>query len=552
MGYNLDDVKINYNSEFKVLSKGIFLNNCVSGQINGLEGYKQKFTFNDSNNSNSTGIELQNCMGISINWNTIKNSNKAGIILQNSNENTLYKNLIQPNANELSNGIVLENSNNNTLEENDLVSGSDIKSNSGIEVSDSYAGTYSCNTINSFINGTHFMGGCDRSMIEGTNYYSNDNDLIIGLSNATNTLDGMTVIGTQGNVGTNEGWGNKWLSHSSTAHHSGTLEIIERSTFLVDASGGMVVYKPIFIEATAPEIWFENRPEITNLNPCSSGHIIETMNCKWIIDKIKMIDTMRGINACTRVMWQYRYLKQLIEMKKKGLLSKECEDFLKKQNYYTILQVVKISKAIDSVNYVKIRIDSTQIGDISRIRLKTAIDSIRLLIDNTILVDSCLKVLNIVHDVRLNQIESDTLSDRDITILQPIAESCTVEMGEGVYWARSLLSMYQDKRYPTFEECFSPLIIPRSETSSASEKEKLQIFPNPASEIVNISVNLSMDEFGKLIILDIQGNEKYSTIVDKYTEKITIDTKSYPGGLYIVKYISADGEEQIEKLMITK
>jgi parallel beta-helix repeat protein len=549
IGYNINNVNINYNSEFKVHSKGVFLNNCSGGKISGIsDNYKQKFTFSDINISNSTGIELQNCSDIDISLNEMSNC-VTGIFLQNSDANTLDINKIIPGTNSKSNGIVLENSNGNILEENNLRC--NYNNYDGIKISDSYGGTYSCNNTFNFKNGIHFTGSCDRSLVEGNTFSNNFKDLVLGLPDALNTTAGMTDIGQQGNWNyPQKGWGNKWYTHSSTAHHSGTFEIIQMSKFLVNATV-YPMYKPIFIEAASDQ-WFENESTVTNLEPCSSGHIIAEPDCRSIITKILMVDTMRGINPCARVKWQYNYLKQLIEMKKKGLLSQECEDFLKRHNYHTLLQVVRISKAIDSINYVKITIDSTQINDQFRERLIRAVDSIRLLIDNTVLVDSCLKVINVVNRVKLNQIESDTLTDSDITILQPIAESCPDEMGDGVYWARGLLSMYQDKKYPTFEECVSPVILPRSETRTQDEVEKLLIVPNPASDYVNIIINLQKDEKGKVELLDLHGNLIYNKSIDSMSNELKIDTHSFTAGIYIIRYLSTADYEKISKLIITK
>ncbi|MGE5356022.1 MAG: T9SS type A sorting domain-containing protein [Deltaproteobacteria bacterium] len=548
IGFNIKNVNISFNSEFEVHSKGVFLNNCSGGKISGIsDNYKQKFTFSDINISTSTGIELQNCSDIDISLNEISNC-VTGIFLQNSNENTLNINKIIPGTNIKSNGIVLANSNGNILEENNLRC--NYKNYDGIKISDSFGGTYSCNNTYNFNNGIHFTGSCGRSLVEGNIFSSNFKDLVLGLPDALNTTAGMTDIGQQGNwIYPQKGWGNKWYSNSSTAHHSGTFDIIQMSKFLVNATV-FPIYKPVFVEAEGE--WFQDNNTVTNLEPCSSGHIIAEPDCRSIITKILMVDTMRGINPCARVKWQYNYLKQLIEMKKKGLLSQECEDFLKRHNYYTLLQVVRISKAIDSINYVKITIDSTQINDQFRERLIRAVDSIRLLIDNTVLVDSCLKVINVVNRVRLNQIVNDTLTDSDITILQPIAQSCPDEMGKGVYWARGLLSMYQDKIYPTFEECVSPVIIPRSETKTQSEAEKLIIVPNPASDYVNIIVNLQKEEKGKLELLDLHGNIIYNKSIDTMSNEFKIDTQSFPDGIYIVRYSTSTGDEKIRKLIITK
>ena len=164
-------------------------------------------------------------------------------------------------------------------------------------------------------------------------------------------------------------------------------------------------------------------------------------------------------------------------------------------------------------------------------------------------MDSCLKVLNKVNKVRLDKIDNDTLSKSDIALLMPIAESCPNEIGEGVYWARGLLSTYTDRYYTDFVDCENSEINPRSANTDKPD-EKLLIYPNPAMETVNIYIDLPYRQSGDIQIQDINGNIKYHKVI--YNDRVAVDVGSYPTGIYFVKYKQATGKEIIKKLVITK
>ena len=302
----------------------------------------------------------------------------------------------------------------------------------------------------------------------------------------------------------------------------------------------------------AASAWFYNNSDVENLDPCTGNIVPGENNCDGVIMKILRLDTMRQMNICTKIMWQYKYFRQLLDMKKKGLLSPECENWLRLQNLNAILQVVKISKAVDSLNIVKINTMNWVNNTLARDSISRSADSIRLIINRTVLVDSCLKVMNRVNDVRLNQIVNDSLSQTDISVLKPIAEACPTEKGEGVYWARGMMSMYIDTIYPGYEDCIISEINPRSEKLQTSKGDKMNIFPNPASGMVSIDIEMMPDEFGELLILDINSNVIFKSEADYNAKNIKIDTNTYIPGIYLVKYSSSIGEDKTVKLVILK
>jgi len=553
----MDDITVVSNSLFTVRTRGILLNGCFGGFIN------DRILF-EYDRDNSIGVELENCRNITVRNKSIKNSTEAGVFLQNSNANIIRAVHVSNNNTTYNDfgGIILQNSDGNQLLFNQVTGSSNTHA--GYISADSYGGTYQCNYSNGSVYGMHFIGGCDNSVLKGNTFGINTIDLVVGNPNVTNAISDadIGVIGTQGDWDKKEGWGNKWTNlNNSTAHNSGTQTIIDMSAFLVkDDPDHPTGYLPKNIEAAGK--WFWNKAD-KNLDPCGGGKggYTPPLDCKDLIKKINKIDTLSEMGDCTKLMWEYKYYKELLKLKKKGLLSAECKEFLNKKMKNTVVQVVKIGNAIDSIEQIKVKIkywgldkkmkekysegkDSKTKSSEDSIKIKT--DSIRWVIDNTELVDSCLKVLNKVNKVRLNQIDNDTLSKSDIAMLLPIAESCPNEMGQGVYWARGLLSMYQNRNYDDFDNCMSVEISPRS-VKSKSNKEQLQIFPNPAMDFVNIVVDLSNKKTGHIQIQDINGNIKYQKELHNSSLMIDINT-----GIYFVKYKSSTGEEMIKKLVIAR
>jgi hypothetical protein len=120
----------------------------------------------------------------------------------------------------------------------------------------------------------------------------------------------------------------------------------------------------------------------------------------------------------------------------------------------------------------------------------------------------------------------------------------------GVFAARSMMSLYGNFRYPHIDECVSGDLIPRSTKSSI--ETKLKVYPNPATDEINIVVKMDESEIGELEVMDLQGNilEKYG--VDKDKNSYIVNTKSFVSGIYLVKYKSNTGIQKVVKLMIVR
>jgi len=157
-----------------------------------------------------------------------------------------------------------------------------------------------------------------------------------------------------------------------------------------------------------------------------------------------------------------------------------------------------------------------------------------------------------VYKIKLNLFVSDTLTHGEISYLQEIAMGCDDNTGEEVAIARSMLSLYENNRYPRLDECMSEIVRPRNVKERYITDNKLLIFPNPATDRVNILVRLGKSEVGKIRIIDVQSNIVYNHIINNNINTLEIDIKSFNSGMYFIIYKSINGDEHIEKLIIEK
>ncbi|MFK7786212.1 MAG: T9SS type A sorting domain-containing protein [Crocinitomicaceae bacterium] len=84
-----------------------------------------------------------------------------------------------------------------------------------------------------------------------------------------------------------------------------------------------------------------------------------------------------------------------------------------------------------------------------------------------------------------------------------------------------------------------------------NEGFKMDITPNPASEIVQITVfgQTDLSERSKLVIYDISGKEVYQSSIS-FNEMNTVDVSAFTSGAYIVKIIDQSTVRSTQKMII--
>ena len=88
-----------------------------------------------------------------------------------------------------------------------------------------------------------------------------------------------------------------------------------------------------------------------------------------------------------------------------------------------------------------------------------------------------------------------------------------------------------------------------SQQPIANSQQPIDIFPNPATNSVTISIDNSQFTIhnSQLSLLDLYGRAAYNNHVDR--NEVTIDVSNLPKGIYLVK-LETDGNSVVKKLII--
>jgi Secretion system C-terminal sorting domain len=86
-------------------------------------------------------------------------------------------------------------------------------------------------------------------------------------------------------------------------------------------------------------------------------------------------------------------------------------------------------------------------------------------------------------------------------------------------------------------------------TIHASLVKGISCFPNPATDHINVSVNGTTRGWSVKLINQ-SGSVLHERKATANTTMVSVNTEQYPGGMYILSVIAADGAEQNTKLMI--
>jgi hypothetical protein len=150
------------------------------------------------------------------------------------------------------------------------------------------------------------------------------------------------------------------------------------------------------------------------------------------------------------------------------------------------------------------------------------------------------------------------LDSLQLATLESIAEQCPFTGGNAVYRARALLGAatqvfvtYNDSLLCISAELLS--IRPENELLIHAEKEEavFNIYPNPASEEVNIAWSAPSDNPGVLQIFDVFGRQMQQLVLSPGTTVHTLNVRDFPEGLYIFR-IRFQGWDAIRKIIITR
>jgi len=79
---------------------------------------------------------------------------------------------------------------------------------------------------------------------------------------------------------------------------------------------------------------------------------------------------------------------------------------------------------------------------------------------------------------------------------------------------------------------------------------ELSLFPNPVSQELNVNIGGASEDYYIVSLYDIQGQEVISKTYSDFNFKI--DVSSYTQGTYLLRIITADGQEVSKNVQIIR
>ncbi|HLG35011.1 MAG TPA: T9SS type A sorting domain-containing protein [Bacteroidia bacterium] len=135
----------------------------------------------------------------------------------------------------------------------------------------------------------------------------------------------------------------------------------------------------------------------------------------------------------------------------------------------------------------------------------------------------------------------DSLQD---TTLSAIAAQNPLSGGPAVYVARAMLGVDYDDFGPEEEN--------RLEANNSERPKYIHVYPNPASDELNVDYSLGENELGLLSVTDLLGREIMNEKLHSSQKSIKISTKDIEDGMYFLRLIVNNELIGLQKLLIAR
>jgi hypothetical protein len=134
------------------------------------------------------------------------------------------------------------------------------------------------------------------------------------------------------------------------------------------------------------------------------------------------------------------------------------------------------------------------------------------------------------------------LTDKEVSILMPIANQGAVTGGMSVFDARNMLGMEVN------DSSNLRMVHPHNVQSTSTN----HLYPNPTTGQISIAADLSEGQNGTLIIFDLTGRKVASWQMTSGQLVYTFDVSSLPSGTYIYQLNDIDKMIVTDRLIIIK
>ena len=159
------------------------------------------------------------------------------------------------------------------------------------------------------------------------------------------------------------------------------------------------------------------------------------------------------------------------------------------------------------------------------------------------------KIVNAIYLATLSK-GTDTFTVSQKYTLEDIANQCPLSGGEGVYYARSLVRLYDDSTdYDDKALCFAQGINYRQVKDNEIETIA-KFYPNPAQNTLSIEWKKEDYVACKVEIRNILGVVVYNCPISFKNNISTLDLSNIPSGIYQISLLNANQTIASEKLSI--
>jgi len=140
--------------------------------------------------------------------------------------------------------------------------------------------------------------------------------------------------------------------------------------------------------------------------------------------------------------------------------------------------------------------------------------------------------------------------------LQLIANQCPLEGGNAVYEARAMLGVLGTIQvYDDQALCGRAKALQRPpvfDGKSILPNRSLQVYPNPARNIVMVQWTKSDFQKGHLVVIDLFGRQVFAQVLESGDSSIEIDLSAFSSGVYFIQVKLDEQTPMIHKVVISK
>ena len=520
--HNTDNIIIN--NIIKGVEKGVVLEELR--EVDQLQVNNNYIELNNS--ANNIGIYadyVYDIDGFEMKDNTITQCTR-GIFIRDANPHTISKNNIVLNptiyASTSNIGININNSADGILS-NNTISSTNTTTNTkvyGINISSQYGvPIIECNDISKTGTAMSFNGISNslpkNSEINGNQMYLNHNCMV---------LTNNTILGDIGRV--NRASDNKWSSNN-TGYHTYTYGANGNFSPLWTRGGGLP-YEPTFNGSNFPGNDVDIRTnaigtvlDCGGVQPCPGCFVAQSGNIALpAFNSLYTNDTAKWLA-------QYQYYVALAN--DSLIVNKAVQAFKDSMKLSAVGKMLNFKNNLSTSINSKTSLMAVNPSNLQENKLKT--------------------VLELKYDALNNS--WDTIPSRAFTVLNSIAAECPFIEGPAVYEARALVNQYLNIGYNNSCEDYTTLT-PKSKrlknSAGMNEERVINVYPNPAKEIFNISIVLNSKENAQLILLDMNGRILKNSILTNGNNELNIEDLS--SGIYFYQISIDENLQQTDKLII--